>query len=296
MVAGLAQVRRGALVRSTSSAARARSRARGTDRRAARRLPGEVQPLVDDLNALLDHQERCGRPRGRQGRRSRARPEDAARRAGAGSGAASGGRPHRAGRRRSASRWSGCGGRSTITSRTRAPPPPARHPALAARSLASAQGADAHAAAAARRPRLAICRAHRRATTSCAVSARTSTRCSATCSTTPANGRARASRSPRRQKNGGVAIIVDDDGPGLRCGDARGGAAARRPRRRGRARFRVRPRNRARPRGVVRRVDRARAIRLLAASARSCSFRPPTARRPSARPMSVLLDGGIKRM
>ena len=108
---------------------------RARRRRSSAAYPAEVQPLVDDLNALLDAPA---------SRRSAARvakagdlahglktplavlaqeAERAARR-----------RTRRARGRRSASRSSACGGRSTTTSRTRAPPRPARRPARARRA------------------------------------------------------------------------------------------------------------------------------------------------------------------
>ena len=81
--AGSVQVRRG-LSPSTTCAPRLAGRARRARRaRLTGDYPTEVQPLVDDLNALLDA-PRAARARAHgEGRRPRARPEDAARRPGA---------------------------------------------------------------------------------------------------------------------------------------------------------------------------------------------------------------------
>ena len=56
----------------------------GRERRMDGSYPAEVQPLVDDLNALLDHRDQADPTRHRQVRRPRARAEDAARHPGAG--------------------------------------------------------------------------------------------------------------------------------------------------------------------------------------------------------------------
>ena len=88
LIGGLSQVRGGLAPfdRLALAAGRRARRPRAADRMAA--IPTEVQPLVEDLNALLDHREQALRARAVEGRRPRARAEDAARRAGAGSGRA----------------------------------------------------------------------------------------------------------------------------------------------------------------------------------------------------------------
>ena len=62
---------------------------------------------------------------------------------------------------------------------------------------------------------LAIDVRSRRRIMRCAASAKISTRCSATCSTTPASGRGPRHDRLDAERNGVIAIIVDDDGPGL---------------------------------------------------------------------------------
>jgi signal transduction histidine kinase len=58
LVAGLVQVRRG-LAAVSQLRARLSAVHEGRDRKVEGRYPSEVQPLVDDLNALLDHGERA---------------------------------------------------------------------------------------------------------------------------------------------------------------------------------------------------------------------------------------------
>lgn len=60
LIAGLSQVRRG-LAALTQLRARLSAVHDGRDRRVEGAYPAEVQPLVDDLNALLDHQEQMVR-------------------------------------------------------------------------------------------------------------------------------------------------------------------------------------------------------------------------------------------
>ena len=269
-------VRAGARAVRRSCAQRLGGRARRhATRAAARRLP-------DRSAAARRRSQRAARAprarvgaRARQGRRSRARPEDAARRAGAGSRARRGARATRelaatigaAGRAdaaadrlppraRARGRLGRDAGRALLGARRRPKGSRARccgcTPAAASRSTSRVAG-DA------RRPR---------------ASARISTRCSATCSTTPASGRARASRSTSAHDGDGVVITVDDDGPGLDAGDARGGAAARRARRRGRAGLRASA-SRSCAIWPSCTADRSRsARRRSAASARGCICRP----------------------
>ena len=157
---------------------------------------------------------------------------------------------------RSASRSSGCAGRSTTTSRTPAPPAPARRRARGARERVRG-GPRAHAAAAprrtrprARRPRPDAPRVPRRGA-----------------------GPRRDARQPPRQRLQVGAVArhrrIHAGGrprrhlgrrrrPGARPRDVGRGPAARRARRRGRPGLRVRPRDRARSRGALRRIDLAR--------------------------------------
>ena len=123
--------------------AAARAAGRGARGRRAQRVegsyPAEVQPLVDDLNALLDHQDAAGRARARQGRRSGAWAEDAARGPVRTKPSARRRPASRISSARSRSRSTRCGARSTITWRTRAPRPRAPRRARAASVAESAE-------------------------------------------------------------------------------------------------------------------------------------------------------------
>ena len=99
MVAGLSQVRTGPVSRQPAARAAGRG-APGRERRVEGSYPAEVQPLVNDLNALLDHREQAVRRAVAESGRPRARPEDAARGADTRSRARRRRRPARAGRRR----------------------------------------------------------------------------------------------------------------------------------------------------------------------------------------------------
>ena len=188
----------------------------GRDRRVEGNYPTEVQPLVNDLNALLEHREDVVRAGAREGRRPRARPEDSARRPRAG-GRARGGRgtsgdsPDR-----SASRSSGCAGRSTTTSRTPAPP---------------ASGAAPGSALLRRATRRTVSRARCCGSTPAAASRSRSDVPRDHAFRGEARGPRRDARQPPRQRlqvgevarhdrvdaeaDGRVVITVDDDGPGL---------------------------------------------------------------------------------
>ena len=71
-----------------------------------------------------------------------------------------------------------------------------------------------------------------------------------------------------------IVVTVDDDGPGPRAVDARPRPAARRARGRGGAGLRARPRDRPRPRGALRRIDLPRRL-----ARRRRSGAPPASRR-----------------
>jgi hypothetical protein len=183
----------------------------GRDTRVAGDYPSEVEPLVSDLNALIDQRERARAARPGQGRRPRARAEDAARGARAGGGAR------------------GRAGHAELA-------------ALLRQQVERMRGQVDYHLAQAGAPR------RRRRSTHCSVRdsaeglARTlrrlhaerglaidvavdpsttfrgrredSTSCSATCSTTPASGPGRACASVG-VADSSVVLTVDDDGPGL---------------------------------------------------------------------------------
>ena len=110
----------------------------------------EVQPLVDDLNALLDDaRPRCGarRPKPATSRTASRRRSRCSRRRPS----ARGPRVTPSWRRPSRSRWSGCAGRSTITWRRRARP--RRAPRRRARVVRTSATACADAPPAPRGPR-----------------------------------------------------------------------------------------------------------------------------------------------
>ena len=203
------QVRRG-----VSAVQRLRAAAAGacaTARSGASRAPirAEVQPLVDDLNALLEHREQTvARALAKAGDLAHGLKTPLAR-------ARAGGRCARAtaGHARAGGRRS----RQQVETMRRQVDYHLAHARAAASgatpgarcaSPTSADGARAHAA------RLHAERRPGRSTSTCAsdarrprASAKTSTRCSATCSTTPASGR--ASRVDRRGARGRLARPSD---------------------------------------------------------------------------------------
>ena len=252
------QVRRGL------SAVRAAARAaRGVARRprapARRSYPAEVQPLVDDLNALLDAPRAGGAARAwrrpaisRTGSRrrspcSRTRPSAPGRRASTTS------------PRRFSSRSTACAG-SRLSPRARARRGLRRdRPAGACRSAnpprAWSRTLERLHADAASRIDVDVAPDH----AVLAASAKTSTRCSATCSTTPAGGRGRGSSCPSRGRPTWSSRSTTT--ARARPRDARGGAPARRARGRVRHRLRPWPCHRPRSRRAVRRIGDARGCR-----------------------------------
>ena len=194
---GLSQVRQRPVRRQSAARAAVRAFTTGANSSVDGTYPTEVQPLVDDLNALLDHREQMVRARAGKGRRSRARLEDPTRRADAGS---------RARRRRRASGPRG-GGRPAggadaaagrLSPRARPRRGVGRHAGRAVLGARIGRGARTHACSGCTR----IAESPFTSTscppsTRCASSARTWTKCWATSSTTRASGRARASPSVR---------------------------------------------------------------------------------------------------
>ena len=247
----------------------------GQDARVEGDYASEVQPLVDDLNALLEHRDQVVRRARRQGRRPRARPEDAARGADPRSRARPCRRPDRILPMRSRPRSRGCSARSTTTSRRRVPrrraPRPARPSVVrdSAEALARTLAAPPRGA---RRHDPGRCR-------------------SGACRPGPAGGPRRDARQPPRQRlqvgpRHGRDLVGDrrrrswrsrwmTTAPAFRPAQRETRPAARRQGRRSRARLRPRPRHRPRSRRALPRIA------LAARSARRGHARQaPIARRP----------------
>ena len=84
------------------------------------------------------------------------------------------------------------------------------------------------------------------------------------------HGRGRDRAAGRIGEGEQMALLIDDDGPGLPDDAMRGGAQARPPPRRGHARFRPRPFDRRRPRQALWRRADAGALARSAACGRVC--------------------------
>ena len=242
--------------RSTSCASALPRCATGAHRRVDGRYPTEVQPLVDDLNALLEHRDQTvQRAIAKAGDLAHALKtplavlaQEAEVADGGGTGRARAVMRQQIERMRRQIDYHLAHARAAASGAT----PGARCSVLDVGRRTRPHAAHGCTPIAGWRSTSTSIRRM-----SFAASAKISTRCSATCSTTPASGRGRGSsiaavRHRRHDRHHGRRRR-----PGAGGVDARGGAAARRPRGRGGAGIRPRPRHRPRPGRALRRLDRA---------------------------------------
>ena len=186
----------------------------GREPRLTGAYPAEIQPLVDDVNALLVHQEQTvKRAVAKAGDLAHGLKTPLALLAGEAERAAAAGQTELA---------------AAITQHVERMRRQIDHHLAHARAAASGatpgrphgrgrirRGSRAHGATALCESRPAHRRRYRRSSTPFASRARISTRCSATWSTTPASGVSPACASPRQRADASISIDVEDDGSGL---------------------------------------------------------------------------------